>query len=92
LSLFHCCQGDQITEDDRMERMSGMKTNEKCMEHLHPETSEKQAAQITGNGWQNTVKLKLKELQREYVYWIHLDHDDRQPWSFVKTIMSTRVP
>jgi hypothetical protein len=75
-----------------MERMSSTKTNEKCMEHLHRETSEKQAALITGNGWQNAVKLRLKELQLEYVDRIHLDHDDFQPWSFVKMIMSTGAP
>jgi hypothetical protein len=62
------------------------------MEYLNPETSEKQATLITENGWEDTVKLKLKELQREHLDWIHLDHNLLQPWSLVTRVMSTRAP
>lgn len=62
------------------------------MEHLNPETSEKQATLISGKGWEDTIKLKLKESERDHADWIHLHHNDIQPWSLVKTVMSTRAP
>jgi hypothetical protein len=42
--------------------------------------------------WVNNIKMHLKEIRWNHMYWIHLAQDRDQWRVLVKTIMNLRVP
>jgi hypothetical protein len=42
--------------------------------------------------WEDNIKMDLKEIGWEDVYWIHLDQDRGQWWDVVNTVMNLWVP
>jgi hypothetical protein len=45
-----------------------------------------------GRGWEDNIRMDLREIARRSVNWIHLAQDRNQWCALVNTVMNLRVP
>jgi hypothetical protein len=44
------------------------------------------------HGWEDNIKMDLREIQIDGASWIQLAQDRVQWWAFVNTVMNLRIP